>query len=206
MFADWSEARVVLSPCGYATRHAWPRRRQQSTSCRLTMTDLEVLRIGLSSIIRPLVAESAPRVSRAHDLDTDIDRLAAATGHRREVCAAAQIRHRLPARAIMWCLRSGPRPCHALYGARRTGHLTRTAAGSVAITLPTNSCQSQKDAGHYCDASRRTTDGCDEKLQQLAHSTCRFRGRITDLSSSEHNETEAPASCEIGSTATGSGR
>jgi hypothetical protein len=31
-------------------------------SCRLTMTDLEVLRTGLSSIIQPLVAESPPRV------------------------------------------------------------------------------------------------------------------------------------------------
>ena len=31
-------------------------------SCRLTMTDLEVLRIGLSSIIQTLVAESPPRV------------------------------------------------------------------------------------------------------------------------------------------------
>ena len=31
-------------------------------SCRLTMTDIEVLRIGLSSLIQPLVAESPPRV------------------------------------------------------------------------------------------------------------------------------------------------
>ena len=31
-------------------------------SCRLTATDLEVLRIGLSSIIQPLVAESPPHV------------------------------------------------------------------------------------------------------------------------------------------------